>query len=360
MKTIRLLVNRGKFDQSRIEQAPLPELSAGEVLVKTGEFGLTANNVSYALSGDMIGYWKFFPVDGDEWGIVPVWGFAEVIESRCAELPVGSHFWGFLPMASHVVMKPAAITSNSFVDGADHRLPLPELYNRYQRTENDTPELTAAADARSVLFPLCFTGYVLADYLEDNDFFGAEQVIIGSASSKTALGTAYFIGQLASRSVKLVGLTSVNNIAFARDIDLLDQVVGYDVVTVLPSKTPSVFVDMSGNGTLISTLHHHFKDNIKASISVGATHWDAPRNREQLPGSAPTFFFAPAQILKRESDWGPGEMNRRIETANLQFLPKLEDMVQIEHHAGAELVKGNYEAMAAGSIPPDKALILSF
>ena len=230
MTNTRLLVNRRKFDQSRIEQVPLPALSDGEVLVKTGEFGFTANNVSYALSGDMIGYWKYFPVEGDEWGIVPVWGFAEVIESRCVSLPVGSKFWGFLPMASHVVMKPVTITSGNFVDGADHRLPLPEMYNRYQRTEGDPPELIAAADARSVLFPLCFTGYVLADYLQDNDFFGATQVIIGSASSKTALGTAHFISQLANRPVKLVGLTSANNLAFLRDVDLFDEVVGYDDV----------------------------------------------------------------------------------------------------------------------------------
>lgn len=360
MPNTRLLVNRRKFDQSRIDQVPLPALSDGEVLVKTGEFGFTANNVSYALSGDMIGYWKYFPVEGDEWGIVPVWGFAEVIESRCVSLPVGSKFWGFLPMASHVVMKPVTITSGNFVDGADHRLPLPEMYNRYQRTEGDPPELIAAADARSVLFPLCFTGYVLADYLQDNDFFGATQVIIGSASSKTALGTAHFISQLANRPVKLVGLTSANNLAFLRDVDLFDEAVGYDDVNLLPSTITTVFVDMSGNGTLLATLHRHFQDNITASIAVGATHWDAPRNREKLPGPAPSFFFAPGQVLKRESDWGPAEMMRRIEKANLAFLPKLQDMVQIEHHAGPELVMANYEAMVTGSIPPAKALILSF
>jgi hypothetical protein len=136
--------------------------------------------------------------------------------------------------------------------------------------------------------------------------------------------------------VKLVGLTSANNLAFLRDVDLFDEAVGYDEVNLLPSTISTVFVDMSGNGTLLATLHRHFKDNITASIAVGATHWDAPRNREKLPGPAPSFFFAPGQMLKRESDWGPAEMMRRIEKANLAFLPKLQDMVQIEHHAGPE------------------------
>ncbi len=360
MTATRLLVNRTDFGQSRLEQFEPPALSDGEVLVKTGSFGLTANNVTYALSGDMIGYWKFFPVEGSEWGIVPVWGFAEVIESRSADIPVGSGFWGFLPMASHVVMHPTSVSAGSFIDGAAHRQTLPELYNRYQRTDNDPPELKAAADARSVLFPLLFTGYVLADYLEDNDFFGAEQVIVASASSKTALGTAFYVGQLASRSVRLVGLTSLGNMSFLRDMDFYDQVVGYDVVTTLASKTPSVFVDMSGDGPLVATIHRHFRDNLKASIGVGATHWDAPRNRDTLPGPPPNFFFAPGQVLKREADWGPGEIMRRIEKANLEFLPKVEGMIEIVRHSGSEAVKSQYEAMAAGRIPPAQAQILSF
>jgi hypothetical protein len=31
------------------------------VLVAIERYALTANNVSYALSGEQIGYWKFFP-----------------------------------------------------------------------------------------------------------------------------------------------------------------------------------------------------------------------------------------------------------------------------------------------------------
>lgn len=356
----RVLVNRSNFGEARIEPAPLPVPGEGEVLVKTGAFGLTANNITYALSGDMIGYWKFFPVAENSWGIVPVWGFAEVIASHCADLPVGSRFWGFLPMASHMVMRPEAVSPDGFVDGAEHRRALPDLYNRYQRTDHDSPELTAAADARSVMFPLLFTGWVLADYLEDNGYFGAEQVVIGSASSKTALGTAHYIGQLATRSIKLIGLTSLGNMEFVRGTDLYDQVLGYDVATVLSARVPTVFVDMSGNGPLVATLHRHFRDNLKASIGVGATHWDAPRNREVLPGPAPAFFFAPGQVLKREQDWGPGEIMRRIAAANLQFLPKIATMVDITHYAGADAVRQQYEAMAANAVPPAQALILSF
>lgn len=52
-------------------------------------------------------YWQFFPAP-DGWGIVPVWGFADVALTR--------H-----PMATHAVLLPAKITRRGFVDGAAHR-----------------------------------------------------------------------------------------------------------------------------------------------------------------------------------------------------------------------------------------------
>jgi NADPH:quinone reductase-like Zn-dependent oxidoreductase len=77
-----LWVDRKDYRNTRIVSAPLPALREGEVLVAIDRFGLTSNNVSYALSGDMIGYWGYYPAEGD-WGKVPVWGCANVVESSC-------------------------------------------------------------------------------------------------------------------------------------------------------------------------------------------------------------------------------------------------------------------------------------
>ena len=126
-------VRRKPFAETRIVTSETVKLNDGEILLAIDKFALTANNVSYALSGDMIGYWKFFPVE-EPWGMVPVWGFAAVVESRHSDIPVGERVWGFLPMASHVVMKPTVVSNRSFVDGAAHRTALPIVYNAYQRT----------------------------------------------------------------------------------------------------------------------------------------------------------------------------------------------------------------------------------
>jgi hypothetical protein len=335
-------------------------LADGEVLIKTGEFALTANNVTYAFAGDQIGYWNFFPVDGGQWGIVPVWGFATVIESRCSELAVGETFWGFLPMASHVVMKPERIRAGGFVDGAAHRKPLPVIYNDYVRTTNDSPALAAFADQRSLLFPLLTTSYLIGDYLQDNDCFGADQVIIGSASSKTGFGTAHYVGSLVSRAITRVGLTSKANIGFVAALGLCDQVLAYDAAATLDPGVPSVFVDMSGDGQLRATIHRHFGDALKASIGVGATHWDAPRNPEPLPGPEPSFFFAPGQIVKRNEEWGEGVLMRKAQAANIEFVTSLGDALSISHQHGSEAVNTAYAAMASGKTPPAQGLILAF
>src|SRR3712207_7922901 len=54
---------------------------------------------------------------------------------------------------------------------------------------------------RSTLFPyttlfrspLFLTSFMLADQLEDNRFFGARALVLSSASSKTAYGTAFLL-----------------------------------------------------------------------------------------------------------------------------------------------------------------------
>ena len=56
-----LWVDRSDFRNTKIISEPVRELAEGEIIVAIDKFALTANNVSYAVSGDFIGYWKFYP-----------------------------------------------------------------------------------------------------------------------------------------------------------------------------------------------------------------------------------------------------------------------------------------------------------
>ena len=82
--SIDFLVRRNDFTQTRWVEAQRRAGSAlepGEVLLRVDRFGLTANNITYGVVGDLMGYWNFFPAP-EGWGRIPVWGFADVVASR--------------------------------------------------------------------------------------------------------------------------------------------------------------------------------------------------------------------------------------------------------------------------------------
>ncbi|MAB12986.1 DUF2855 family protein [Parvibaculum sp.] len=356
---VELDVKRDAIGECRVIAREERALEEGEVEVAVRKFALTANNITYALTGDMIGYWKFFPAEV-EWGIVPVWGFGEVVASRCDDVSVGTEIWGFLPMASSVVMRPGPVDRGGFSDEAPHRKDMPLVYNRYTITNDDPAALKALADARCVFFPLFTTSYLIYDYLMDNDWFGAKQVIIGSASSKTGAGLANMLATHAKGSIRVVGLTSPRNKDFVESLGTYDEVCPYGDIAGLDASVPSIYVDMSGDGKVLSELHHHFGDNIKASCGVGATHWEAPRDTGDLPGAKPEFFFAPAQIQKRDNEWGPGAAMRRAQEECARMAKEMEAHLKIEHGTGAEAVKAAYLSMVRGETTPDRGLMLSF
>src|SRR5215831_12611698 len=87
------------------DEAPLDD---GQALLRVSLFALTANNVTYAVVGEMMSYWKFFPAENG-WGRVPVWGYADVESSRTPALREGERVYGYLPMSSHLVVEPTHV-----------------------------------------------------------------------------------------------------------------------------------------------------------------------------------------------------------------------------------------------------------
>ena len=244
------------------------------------------------------GYWAFFPSGDDALGLLPVWGFAQVVASNCEGVAASERWFGFFPLASHLVVRPTKVTPMTLVDGTEHRTNLAAVYNEYLRV-SALPNFQATEnDLWPVFRPLLTTGFLIADQFADDGHYGAEQVVIGSASSKTALMTAKSFQGLDQRP-KLVGLTSTKNQAFVTASGLYDDVVTYDRVDTIAREVPTAFVDMANNGEVTERVHVHFADNLKYSMVVGLSHWDAQRVRKKLPGPAIKMFFAPGRIKKR-------------------------------------------------------------
>ena len=63
--------------------------------------------------------------------------------------------------------------------------------------------------------------------------FGADTVLLSSASSKTALGTAHALRQ--RPDIHIVGLTSAHNVAFCQSLGCYSQVLSYEQLQQLPT-----------------------------------------------------------------------------------------------------------------------------
>ena len=358
MTMTEIWVDRNDYRKTEIAEVDMPVLADGDVLVSVDKFGLTANNVSYAVSGKAIGYWGYYPAK-DNWGKVPVWGMADIVESKCEGIKAGERIWGFFPMASHVVLKPGQIKRQTFADMAEHRQNLPLFYNQYQRTEAEPDYLKTLEDERCLLFPLFATSFVLNDFLEDNDFFDAEQILIGSVSSKTGFGLASFLTQNDKFKGQVVGLTSKGNVDFVGALNCCDQIVVYGDEAMIDTSKRSAFVDMSGNGELVKALHEYLQDNMVQSIGVGATHWNEKRAGRDMPGAKPVFFFAPTQMDKRDKEWGEGMLFQKAFSAGAQLAANIKNIVKVELIAGSQEVDQIWKDMLDNKVSARRGIMAS-
>ncbi len=361
---VDLLIDRADLAHVELRKTTLGSnaLAAGQVLLKVDHFGLTANNITYAALGDALHYWKFFPAPPG-WGVIPVWGFAEVQASHCPGIEPGDRFYGYYPMSSHLLVEPTQIKEGSFIDAAEHRRSLPMIYNQYLRTSRD-PLYTAASEAVQMLLrPLFTTSFLLDDFIAEHGCFGARRLLLTSASSKTAIGTAYLLSKergSREQGYEIVGLTSPGNQAFVEQLGCYDRVLGYDEFAELDADTPTLIVDFAGNGELLGRLHGHFGQQLQHSCLVGAAHWDQRGGLPiDLPGPAPKLFFAPAQAQRRLQDWGGEHFQRCLTEHWYAFGIFAEQWLDIEYGAGPAAVEQVYGAVLRGDASPRAGHILS-
>ncbi|NTY62320.1 DUF2855 family protein [Mycolicibacterium sphagni] len=359
--TARFVVQRNDLRNTQWAESPTAALDDGEVRLRIDAFALTSNNITYAALGDAMNYWQFFPTGDPATGHVPVWGFASVVESRCPGVEVGERFYGYWPIGDDIVLRPEGVHPGGFTDGAEHRRALHPIYNQYVRCSAD-PGYAADREAQQALLrPLFATAFLIDDFLADKGYFDASAVILSSASSKTAYGTAFCLAQRRS-AVKVVGLTSPANAEFIRALGCYDDVLLYDdIATALP-EAASVYVDFSGDPAVRGAVHRRLGDRLAYSCLVGATHWDALDGGGELPGPAPVLFFAPDQAGKRIAEWGPAAFQERMAAAWTAFMEPVTDdekpWLTVVSGQGRHAVEQTYTALLDGTVPANEGHIL--
>ena len=341
----------GQFDISDIA-----DLQSGQLLFRVDRFALTANNITYAAAGDMLNYWGFFPA-ADGWGRIPAMGFADVVESKHPDVPVGGRYFGFFPMATHLVVEPTQANSAQFVDGVAHRKDHAPVYRQYQSVDSDAAYDAEFEDQIMVLRGLFMTSFLADSYMADQGGFGARTYVLGSASSKTGIALAWLLHN--QQRGRVVGVTSPRNREFVGALGYYDEVLTYDDVKSLPADEATAFIDFSGDGAMIDTLHHHLGANLKYHGVIGATHWSAGPQSPNLPGAEPAFFFAPGEIKNRIEAWGPVGFQQRMGSAWREFCAATSNWMQIERGFGTAAVERTYQSVLGGEAAPSVGHVLS-
>lgn len=356
MAGLDFLVARNDLRRTRIAPAELPDLRDGAVLLEIDRFGFSTNNVTYASLGEAMRYWQFFP-GPQGWGRVPVWGYARISDSTCDGLETGERVFGYLPMSTHLVVSADGVTDRGFVDAAPHRAELPAVYQRYLRVRSDARD-AGSEDQQALWLPLFMTSFGAADFIADRDLFGAERVVISSASSKTAMGTAFLLQEQFDPG-DLVALTSERHVVFAERTGYYGRVLSYRELRALASGPPLVLLDFAGNTGLVAELQRELGDRLRHTVVIGATHWEERDAGIPLDRSNADFFFLPPWMEKRRREWGPGAFGRRYDEAWARFLPTVGRWMTVERRRGPDAVERVYRSMLEGNVDPSVGHILS-
>jgi len=350
-----LAVDRSDLTRTRRLTGDVPEPDPGEAVLRVERVGLTANNVTYAVLGESFRYWEFFPTEPG-WGVVPLWGFAEVVDSRVDGLDPGVRVYGYLPSGSHLLVRPGRVGERGFRDTSEHRATLPSPYNAYAATTGDPAYEPGREDLQVLFRPLFFTSFMLADWLDDSGAMGARRIVLSSASSKTAYSTAFELHRLGR---EVVGLTSPRNLAFTEGLGCYDAVVPYDALDQLSPEVPTLYADLAGDPALTARVRDRLGAALVHEVVVGVTHQEAA-TAGTLADTGPAMFFAPDQMRKRIAEWGREGLDRRFADAWSAFAPFAERWVDVVVSSGPDELERVWQDVLAGRADPRAGHVVTF
>ena len=357
----RLMTRKADIGDTRLADiAGHDALREGEVVLSLDRFSLTTNNITYAAYGDALRYWTLFPTGDDGFGMMPVWGFADVTASRAPGVEVGARVFGYFPIADTLVVKAEKIGRGGFADASPWRQTVPDIYNRYVLCAGDRHYSAALENSEALFRPLFITSYTAVDFLRGNRFFGARQIVVSSASSKTAYGAAWC---LKDDDVSVVALTGARNRAFVEGLDIYDAVHGYQAVEALDATAPTLYLDLAGDPELRRRVHARFGEALVYDCLVGSTQSDNFTGDDpDLKGPRPVFFFAATCLDSHRAQGTLNAFYDRFLADQSRFFERVVDpaspWIRIVEHQGLEAAAGVVRSLADGRSDPAEGAIV--
>jgi hypothetical protein len=154
----------------------LPPLAQDNIRVHTRLVSLTANNLTYAKHAFIANWWDAFPVssflpppynDTTKYGIVPVWGYAEILSSHIPGLEPGTILYGFWPsstLPSDLQLTPTE-PAGHYIDTTSHRQTMWSYYHRYTLAPASIDLTSTSLAAETVFKPLFECAHSLNAYI---------------------------------------------------------------------------------------------------------------------------------------------------------------------------------------------------
>lgn len=259
-------------------------------------------------------------------------------------------------------------------------------YNQLLRCATD-PQYDSSPqmeDLTMLYRPLFWTSFWCEDWLFKSGYRGANNILISSASSKTAFCLAYLIRKRFDRGEvsqkRVIGLTSKRNVAFTIGLSLYDDVVEYDSLAtsastrVLPDQ-PWMYVDVSANDVLNTAVIAHLGQNLVASIALGMTNlspsapnalsanWTlntfADDGEKRKSSDSMEAFFMVEWLNVRKHQLSPRDIHRMQDKAWKELMRDCVGWVSLERVFGAEDVKRAYERVVTEGFKPHEGFIWS-
>ena len=296
--TWTLEVAKADFGECAVHRELRPGAQSGKVLVAIDDLALTANTMTYAATGDELGYWSLFPASSESsrsCSCLGAWPRDRRPTSRASTRD--ARLFGLWPMASHVLLS-GRRSRLGLRETSPWRKAVNPVYNQYALEALASAE---ACERRAIFHPLFVTSFVLGQHLLEDDAAGRCQLVIVSASSKTAQGTAFMLkGARAT-----IGLTSRRHAAWVREAGMYDAVFGYDELDRLADLERCLVIDFSGDPQLQDRVVTALGRRCATLLRVGSTHGGAfaiGAAAASVPGS---LFSGPEEIERRVAQWGP-------------------------------------------------------
>lgn len=209
----------------------------------------------------------------------------------------------------------------------------------------------------------------MEDSLNETNYRGLKNILISSASSKTAFLVAYRIllrrdAPGGSRKLKIIGLTSRSNLEYTRGLALYDQVFSYDQVTSIPKVSRvdnCLYIDVSGDQSLNKSIARSIAPKLTIWLGMTSVGGGNPSRFTGAKGNTDghEYFFMPEWFAVRLKQLGPKALKEMQKTAWAQLMEDCPSWVKIGTYRGEGQVLDAYLKTLKGGVRPDRGQILT-